>query len=148
MQIILACRSTASCRLWTYDCDMTTDALFAWLGVRLSAFLWFLLRIPAEETCTEDPFVVVVAAVCGTSSLASVFRLQKRAIHFLCQHGERFLRRTLNAGLPVPSAEDEFHPAKKHICCNNVSGQYLLSCAVGEVCTAAFQGMVELYATT
>ena len=71
MQVILACRSTASCRLWTYDCDMTTDALFAWLGVRLSAFLWFLLRIPAEETCTEDPFVVVVvAAVCGTSSLA------------------------------------------------------------------------------
>ena len=55
MQIVFPCRSTASCRRWTYDCEKTEPVLGAWLGVRLSAFLWFLLRIPAEETCTEDP---------------------------------------------------------------------------------------------
>ena len=44
-------------------------------------------------------------------------RIQRRAIHFVCQKGEEHLAATLTATLPVPSAEDEFHPAKKTLLC-------------------------------
>ena len=43
-------------------------------------------------------------------------RLQKRAIHYVCQKAEGYVQNQVQETMPLPCSTDVFHPCKQLLC--------------------------------